>query len=174
MVASRCVRLARCCASCCSSRRSIPASSARLSRSAPMTCCSAIAAFSCDTQDQEHSEQASGHEQLGGGLCYMISEVQVFPEAMRGAGEGHYPWDLEPDSMMTNGTVKGAVTATSGRELLVAYKDSSKTITVPEGAPVVTFAPAERIDLKPGAPVFFSATKNEGVLSTGRLTVGKD
>src|SRR4051794_18265057 len=77
MVASRCVRLARCCASCCSSRRSIPASSARLSRSAPMTCCSAIAAFSCDTQDQEHSEQASGHEQLGGGLCYMISSLSA-------------------------------------------------------------------------------------------------
>jgi len=105
----------------------------------------------------------------------MAIEVLVFPEAMRGAGEGHYAWDLEPGSMMTNGTVKGAVTAASGRELTVAYKESSKTITVPEGAPVVTFAPAERADLKPGAPVFFSATKNaEGALTAGRITVGKD
>ena len=56
-------------------------------------------------------------------------EVLVFPEAMRGAGEGHYPWDLEPGSMMTNGTVKGAVTASSGRELTVGYKDSTPRST---------------------------------------------
>jgi hypothetical protein len=102
-------------------------------------------------------------------------EVLVFPEAMRGAGEGHYAWDLEPGSMMTNGTVKGAVTAASGRDLTVAYKDGSQTISVPPSAPVVTFAPAERGDLKPGAPVFLGATKSaEGKLSAGRVTVGKD
>jgi hypothetical protein len=102
-------------------------------------------------------------------------EVLVFPEAMRGAGEGHYAWDLEPGSMMTNGTVKGAVTAASGRDLTVAYKDGSQTISVPPSAPVVTFAPAERADLKPGAPVFLGATKSaEGKLSAGRVTVGKD
>ncbi len=102
-------------------------------------------------------------------------EVLVFPEAMRGAGEGHYGWDLEPGSMMTNGTVKGVVTASAARELSVAYKDGSQTISVPPSAPVVTFAPAETADLKPGAPVFFAATKNaEGKLSAGRITVGKD
>jgi hypothetical protein len=102
-------------------------------------------------------------------------EVLVFPEAMRGAGEGHYAWDLEPGSMMTNGTVKGAVTAAAGRDLTVAYKDGSQTISVPPSAPVVTFAPAERADLKPGAPVFLGATKSaEGKLSAGRVTVGKD
>ena len=102
-------------------------------------------------------------------------EVLVFPESARGAGEGHYPWDLEPGSMMTNGTVKGAVAATSGHELLVAYKDNSETIVVPDGAAVVTFAPAERADLKPGAPVFFSAAKSDqGVLSASRVVVGKD
>lgn len=102
-------------------------------------------------------------------------EVLVFPEAMRGAGEGHYGWDLEAGSTMTNGTVKGAVMATSGRELSVAYKDGSQAITVPPAAPVVTFAPAERADLKTGAPVFFAATKNaEGKLQAGQITVGKD
>lgn len=102
-------------------------------------------------------------------------EVLVFPEASRGAGEGHYAWDLEPGSMMTNGTVKGTVTATSGRELSIGYKGGSNTIFVPQAAPVVTFAPAERADLKAGAPIFFSATKNaEGKLATGRVIVGKD
>jgi hypothetical protein len=102
-------------------------------------------------------------------------EVLVFPESGRGSGEGHYAWDLEPGSMMTNGTVKGALTAASGRELTLAYKDGSQIITVPPAAPVVTFAPAERSDLKAGAPVFLGATKNpEGKLSAGRVVVGKD
>jgi hypothetical protein len=108
-------------------------------------------------------------------------EVLVFPEAMRGTGEGFYPWDLEPGSMMTNGTVKGAVTAASGRELTVTYKDKgsdvekSNTVIVSPTAAVVTFAPATRDDLKPGQKVFLIATKTEdGKLTAARVTVGKD
>ena len=102
-------------------------------------------------------------------------EVLVFPEAMRGAGEGHHGWDLEPGSMMTNGTVKGAVTAATGRELSIGFKDSANTVYVPPGVPVVTFAPAERADLKPGAPLFLAAAKSaEGKLTAGRVIVGKD
>jgi hypothetical protein len=102
-------------------------------------------------------------------------EVLVFPEAMRGAGEGHYAWDLEPGSMMTNGNVTGTVEATSGRELSLSFKGDSNKIIVPPGVPIVTFAPAERADLKPGARVMFGATKNaEGKLAASRVTVGKD
>jgi hypothetical protein len=102
-------------------------------------------------------------------------EVLVFPEAMRGAGEGHYAWDLEPQSTMTNGTVSGVVSASSGRELAVTYKGGSNTVTVPADVPVVTFAPADRADLKVGATVFVGATKNaEGQLSASRVTVSKD
>ena len=102
-------------------------------------------------------------------------EVLVFPDSMRGAGEGHYAWDLEPGSMMTNGTVSGAVQATSGRELSLSFKGGSNKIVVPPDAPIVTFAPAERADLKPGAPVMFGATKNaDGKLAASRVKVGKD
>lgn len=102
-------------------------------------------------------------------------EVLVFPDSMRGAGEGHYPWDLEPGSMMTNGTVTGTVEANSGRELSLKFKDSSNKIVVPPGVPIVTFAPAEKADLKPGAKVMFGATRNaEGKLAASRVTVEKD
>jgi hypothetical protein len=102
-------------------------------------------------------------------------EVLVFPEAMRGASEGHYPWDLEPGSMMTNGTVTGTVEATSARELSLSFKGGSNKIVVPPDVPIVTFAPAERADLKPGAKVMFGATKNaEGKLAASRVTVEKD
>jgi hypothetical protein len=102
-------------------------------------------------------------------------EVLVFPEPMRGAGEGHYPWDLEPGSMMTNGTVTGDVQATAGRELSVSYKSDSAKVVVPPNAAIVTFAPADRADLKPGARLFCIATKNaEGKLAVSRFTVEKD
>jgi hypothetical protein len=102
-------------------------------------------------------------------------EVLVFPEPMRGAGEGHYPWDLEQGSMMTNGTVTGAVDATSGRELSLSFKGDSNKIMVPPGTPIVTFIPAEKADLKPGTRIFCIATKNaEGRLAASRVTVGKD
>jgi hypothetical protein len=114
-----------------------------------------------------------------GGTLQAI-EVLVFPEAMRGAGEGHYAWDLEPGSMMTNATVSGAMDASGGpvsggRELKLTYKGESNTVVVPLGVPVVTFAPAERADLKPGAKVFLAATKNDhGHFAAGRVTVEKD
>ena len=111
----------------------------------------------------------------GAGGAMQAIEVHVFPEAMRGANEGHSPWDLEPGSMMTNGTISGVAAAPAGRELTVTYKDGSKTIHVPPETPVVTFAPAEKADLKPGAPVFLAATKNaEGQFTAARVTVGKD
>jgi hypothetical protein len=100
-------------------------------------------------------------------------EVLVFPDAMRGAGEGHYAWDLEPGSMMTNANVTAAVTGKSGNDLTLTYKDGTQQITVPPNAPIVTFAPATRSDLKPGAGVLLSATKDaDGKLHAGSVTVG--
>lgn len=100
-------------------------------------------------------------------------EVLVFPEAMRGTGEGHYAWDLEPGSMMTNAPVTGAVKAGHGRTLTLTYKGGTFTVHVPPRAPIVTFAPATRADLKPGREVFVIAHKDEsGNLATPRVTVG--
>jgi hypothetical protein len=100
-------------------------------------------------------------------------EVLVFPESMRGAGEGHRPWDLQPDSLMTNAAVDGVVESSGGRELTLKYKDGSQHIKVPPSAPVVTFEPAQRADLKAGAPVFLSATRNaQQELHANSVTVG--
>ena len=100
-------------------------------------------------------------------------EVLVFPEAMRGAGAGNYPWDLQSDSMMTNAPVTGVASEKSGRELTLTYQGGTVTIVVPPKAPVVTFAPASAADLKSGRKVFLAARKDaDGHLSTGAVTVG--
>jgi hypothetical protein len=102
-------------------------------------------------------------------------EVLVFPEAARGTGEGHYPWDLQPQSMMTNATVSKVAKAADADTLTVTYKDGTQTIHVAKGVPVVTFEPGTKADAKVGAKVFLGATKAaDGSLSAGRILVGKD
>ena len=102
-------------------------------------------------------------------------EVLIFPEAARGSNEGHYPWDLQPESMMTNATVATVAAAPDGQTLTLKYKDGTQTIKVKPGTPIVTFAPGERTDAKVGAKVFLGATKAaDGSLTAGRLLVGKD
>jgi hypothetical protein len=102
-------------------------------------------------------------------------EVVVFPESMRGSGEGHYAWDLTPASSMTNATVDAVVESTNGRDLKLSYKGGSVNVLVPEKAPIVTPVPAEMSDLKPGAAVFLVATKQpDGSFAGVRAWVAKD
>lgn len=102
-------------------------------------------------------------------------EVLIFPESARGSGEGHYPWDLMPESTMTNATVADLVTQTNGRVLTLKYKDGEKKVLVPERVPIVTFAPADRSLLGTGAHIFVTATRQpDGTLMAGRVLVGKD
>lgn len=84
-------------------------------------------------------------------------EVLIFPEASRGAGEGHRPWDLTPNSSMTNANVEAVVQGATGNVLTLKYKDGSVNVTVPPGVPIVTPAPAERADLKPGETIIIFA-----------------
>jgi hypothetical protein len=103
-------------------------------------------------------------------------EVLVFPENMRGVGEGHYPWDLQPDSMMTNATVAKVAAAPTGQTLTLTYKgDGKQTINVKPGTPIVTFQPGTKADAKVGAKLLVTATKDaDGSLKAARLAVGKD
>jgi Domain of unknown function (DUF5666) len=101
-------------------------------------------------------------------------EIQVFPESMRGVGEGHRPWDLGANSSMTNGTV-GDLKVSKGRTLTMTYKGGEQKVFVPEGAPVITYAPTTKADLKPGAHVIVTAIHNsDETLTATRIGVGKD
>jgi len=102
-------------------------------------------------------------------------EVLVFPAAMKGTGEGSYPWDLKPNSTMTNATVSNAVKEVDGRMLTLTFHGQEKKISVADGTPIVTFAPATEADLKPGATVFVPAQRAaDGALSTGFVVVGEN
>lgn len=102
-------------------------------------------------------------------------EVHIFPESMRGTGEGHYAWDLQPQSTMTNANVEQVVTAVDGQTLTLKHKDGENKITVPANAPIVTYVPGDKSDIKPGAKVFVVAVKQADGTYEGRAwRVGRD
>ncbi len=106
-------------------------------------------------------------------------EVHVFPEAMRGTGDGHRAWDLTKKSSMTNGNV-GAVSEqgkakakAKGRLLTVDYQGGTQQVLVPETVPIVAFAPAQLGQLAPGVPVFVIVQPMPGdKLVANRVTLG--
>lgn len=101
-------------------------------------------------------------------------EVTVFPPALRGTNEGHYPWDLGSQSTMTNATVTAEVTQNDGHSLTLAYKGGQSTVVVPPSAPVVAIGPGDRALLQRGAKVFVIAGDQNGTLNARVVVVGKD
>ncbi len=102
-------------------------------------------------------------------------EVHVFPENMRGTGEGSRPYDLKPNSTMTNATVAETVAANDGQTLLIKYKDGEKKVTVSPDTPVVTYVAADRADLKADAKIIaFVKQLPDGSFETNRISIGRD
>lgn len=105
-------------------------------------------------------------------------EVVVFPEAARGTAEGHFPWDLMPESTMTNATVEGIgaapVDVPGGQKLVLRYKGGEKTVIVPRDVPVVTFRPAGPDLLVPGAKVLVNAQMKDGKPTALRVNAGRN
>src|SRR6478609_7369250 len=111
-------------------------------------------------------------------------EVHIFPEEMRGTGEGDRPYDYKPQSTMTNGTVNslakttmtGTVASEEGTTLTLDYKGGSKKIDVTPQTVIVSYVPGTREELKPGASIYLPAATRQadGTLLTARVNVGRD
>jgi hypothetical protein len=103
----------------------------------------------------------------------IAEEIHIFPENMRGTGEGHYDWDLRPNSKMTNANVASVSSMGKDRVMTVQYKGGEKKVLVPENAVVVAFQPTDKSELKPGAQVFVNSQKQpDGTLTAPRVNVG--
>jgi hypothetical protein len=103
-------------------------------------------------------------------------EVHIFPESMRGTGEGHYDWDLMPKSKMTNANVEQAVNGVDGQVLSVKYKDGEKKLLVTPQTVVVTYEFGKKEEIQPGTKIFVAAAKKQpdGTLQTPRITYGRN
>ena len=102
-------------------------------------------------------------------------EIHIFPEALRGTGEGHRPWDLAPNSTMTNATVAQMVKGVQGDEIRLKFKDGEKKIVVAQNTAIVAYVPADKSDVKPGAKIVVAANKKEdGTLEAATIAVGRE
>jgi hypothetical protein len=111
-------------------------------------------------------------------------EIHIFPESMRGTGEGNRAWDLRPGSSMTNGTVapksgrvdNNKVSKVEGNKLIVDYNGGTKVVAITPSTKVVALVPGNASELKPNAQVFIPAAAKtaDGTLTASRITVGKD
>ena len=101
-------------------------------------------------------------------------EIHIFPEPLRGVGEGHRPWDLAPNSTMTNATVAQVVKGVEGNEITLKYKDGEQKIMVPNGTPIIGFDKGDRSALRKGEAIWTNArVEGDGKLVTNRIQVGK-
>jgi hypothetical protein len=103
-------------------------------------------------------------------------EVHIFPEQMRGTGEGFRPWDGAPNSTMTNGTAGSAVTGVDGPVVTVKYKDGEKKIIVTPDVPIVRYEIADMSAVKPGVAfsIVAAVKKPDGSFDISRINVGRD
>ena len=102
-------------------------------------------------------------------------ELHLFAAGRPARNEGHRPWDLQPNSTMTNGTVSAVAVAGKGRELTLAYKDGTQRVVVPAGIPIVTSQAGDRSLLVVGEYAFIAVTvAADGRMTAQRLQVGKD
>ena len=102
-------------------------------------------------------------------------DVRIFPESLRGTGEGQRPWDVKPDGVMTNATVGTVSHSPAGGVIQVKYKEGESEFTVGPEVPIVAYVAGDRGLLKPGVAIFIVAQKKpDGTLSTGRVTAEKN
>ena len=102
-------------------------------------------------------------------------EVRIFPESLRGAGEGQRPWDVKPDGVMTNATVGTVTQSPDGGMIHVTYKGGASEYAVGADVPILRYVPGDTSLLKPGAALFLIALKKpDGTMTANRVTAEKD
>lgn len=117
---------------------------------------------------------ASGGVKSTDGKIHAV-EVRIFPETLRGTGEGQRPWDARPDGVMTNATVGTVSQSPEGGVIHVKYKEGESEFTVGPEVPILAYVAGDRSLLKPGAAIFTVAQKKpDGTLTTGRVTAEKN
>lgn len=102
-------------------------------------------------------------------------QVTILAESQRGLSEGHRPWDVRPNSTMTNGTVDQTVASVDGQVVMVRYKDGEKKIVVPPDAIIRAYVVGDKSELKPGARITIvrARKKSDGALEADRVNVGR-
>ena len=101
-------------------------------------------------------------------------QIFIFPETMRGTGEGHRPWGVLPESTMTNATVAETVSRVDGASVMLSYPGGEQKVAITPDANIIMAAPAQASELVAGAQVAMTATKQaDGSYTASRVTIAR-
>jgi hypothetical protein len=102
-------------------------------------------------------------------------EIHIFPDALRGTGEGQRPWDLLPNSTMTNATVATTVASVNGQTIKVKYKGGETEVATTPETQIVALENGDRSELKAGTAVVVIGVKRaDGDIDAGIVNFGRD
>jgi hypothetical protein len=99
------------------------------------------------------------------------TELRIFPDVMRGVGEGQRPMNDPRNQTMTNATVTGTVIAGGSNMIKVKFQGGESELIVSPGVPVTAIVPADRVLLKPGVRVRVQGAKAADGAVANRITL---
>jgi hypothetical protein len=99
------------------------------------------------------------------------TELRIFPEAMRGVGEGQRPMNDARSQTMTNATVTGTVLVGGSNDIKVKLPTGESELVLDPGVPVIAIVPAEKSDVKAGTKVVVNAVKTADGVVAQRITL---
>ena len=102
-------------------------------------------------------------------------EIHLLPASMPVSRLSEYPWNLRPDSLMTNAEVAQVSSAPQGRAIKVSLNGRVQEFAVPPETPIVGYDKGEKALLHPGTTVFVFARKQpDGSLTAAGVVADKD
>jgi hypothetical protein len=99
------------------------------------------------------------------------TELRIFPEAMRGLGEGQRPMNDARQQTMTNATVTGAAIVNGSNDIKVKYAGGESELVVDPGIPVTRIEPGDLGLIHPGTKVRLQAQRTTDGASVRRIAV---
>ena len=99
------------------------------------------------------------------------TELRIFPDIMRGVGEGQRPMNDPRNQTMTNATVTGTVIVGGSNTIKVKFPGGESELIVSPGVPLTAIVPADRELVKPGARVRVQGTKTADGAVVNRITL---
>ena len=99
------------------------------------------------------------------------TELRIFPDAMRGLGEGQRPMNDTQNQTMTNATVSGAAIVNGSNIITVKFQGGESELILDPGVPVTAILPVDPSLVKAGARVRVQGTKTAEGAVVSRVTL---
>ena len=99
------------------------------------------------------------------------TELRIFPDVMRGVGEGQRPMNDARNQTMTNATVTGTAIAGGNNTLKVKFAGGESELIVGPEVPITSIVPADRSLVKPGVKARVQGAKAADGAVANRITL---